>query len=139
MNAEHYGRAGANPPSLTVRDHVYTCRLVPCFISFFPQLNCHHGHVSLPTPPQAYLSFLCCFRSLRFLSRSLLLLSLSSLLCCDSESGDLERCHSDNFRSLCWRKRGSAGPSWRFRSLSWRFCSLSVASLVISMAAFTVS
>ena len=42
VNAEHYGRAGANPPSLTVRDHVYTCRLVPCF---FPQLNCHHGHV----------------------------------------------------------------------------------------------
>ena len=81
--------------------------------------------LSLPTPPQAYLSFLCCFRSLRFLSRSLLLLSLSSLLCCDSESGDLERCLSDNFRSLCWRKRGSAGPSWRFRSLSWRFCSLS--------------
>ena len=48
VNAEHYGRAGANPPSLTVRDHVYTCRLVPCFISFFPQLNCHHGHVTVP-------------------------------------------------------------------------------------------
>ena len=48
MNAEHYGRAGANPPSLTVRDHVYTCRLVPCFISFFPQLNFHHGHVTVP-------------------------------------------------------------------------------------------
>ena len=45
VNAEHYGRAGANPPSLTVRDHVYTCRLVPCF---FPQLNCHHGHVTVP-------------------------------------------------------------------------------------------
>ena len=45
VNAEHYGRAGANPPSLTVRDHVYTCRLVPCF---FPQLNCHHGHVRVP-------------------------------------------------------------------------------------------
>ena len=48
VNAEHYGRAGANPPSLTVRDHVYICRLVPCFISFFPQLNCHHGHVTVP-------------------------------------------------------------------------------------------
>ena len=48
VNAEHYGRAGANPPSLTVRDYVYTCRLVPCFISFFPQLNCHHGHVTVP-------------------------------------------------------------------------------------------
>ena len=35
-------------PSVTVRDHVYTCRLVPCFISFFPQLNCHHGHVTVP-------------------------------------------------------------------------------------------
>ena len=45
VNAEHCGRAGANPPS---RDHVYTCRLVPCFISFFPQLNCHHGHVTVP-------------------------------------------------------------------------------------------
>ena len=45
VNAEHYGRAGANPPSLTVRDYVYTCRLVPCF---FPQLNCHHGHVTVP-------------------------------------------------------------------------------------------
>ena len=45
VNAEHYGRSGANPPSLTVRDHVYTCRLVPCF---FPQLNCHHGHVTVP-------------------------------------------------------------------------------------------
>ena len=48
VNAEHYGRAGANPPSLTVRGHVYICRLVPCFISFFPQLNCHHGHVTVP-------------------------------------------------------------------------------------------
>ena len=48
VNAEHYGGAGANPPSLTVCDHVYTCRLVPCFISFFPQLNCHHGHVTVP-------------------------------------------------------------------------------------------
>ena len=48
VNAEHYGRAGANPPSLTVRDHVYICRLVPCFISFFPQLNCRHGHVTVP-------------------------------------------------------------------------------------------
>ena len=27
---------------------MYTCRLVPCFISFFPQLNCHHGHVTVP-------------------------------------------------------------------------------------------
>ena len=58
VNAEHYGRAGANPPSLTVRDHVYTCRLVPCFISFFPQLNCHHGHVTVPVDIEILLLYI---------------------------------------------------------------------------------